>query len=388
VPYYRRVGDVPPKRHTVHRDGDGNRMLEELVGIEGFAGASSLVYHRPSPSSVLSIESVPDDRPAMRQNHPVSPLHLLTGKVDTGTDAVTGRRPLLGNADLTIAVAGGEDPSPRYRDAVGDELVFVLSGSALLESVFGALEVGAGDYVVIPRGVAHRWIPAPWGGPLRMLVIETTSHVATPRHYLTAEGQFVERAPYCERDLRAPDIPADDDPDGGPVDLVVRTRSGLSRHRLANDPFDAVGWDGCCYPYALAISDFEPIVGRLHQPPPVHQTFAGEGFVVCSFVPRPFDFHPDAVKVPYFHSNVDSDEVLFYVDGDFMSRAGSGIDVGSITVHPSGFVHGPQPGSWERSVDATSTNETAVMIDTFRPLEVSAVADSVNDEAYLGSWWE
>ena len=399
MPYYRRVGDVPPKRHTVHRGRNGERLLEELVGSDGFSGASSLLYHRRSPSAVASIDAVDEIAATLAPNDPVTPLHLRTTQVAPGRDLVTGRTVLLANEQVSIAVASGHEASPIYRDAIGDELVFVSSGDVVLESVFGPLNAHAGDYVVVPRGVTHRWLPSA-GAPVRALVVESRSHVRVPRHYLTPEGQFIERAPFCERDLRAPTMPLDDvdadavlDPLGdassdghGPFDVLVRTRAGSSRHRMVNHPFDVVGWDGCLYPYALSISDFEPIVGSLHQPPPVHQTFEGDGFVLCSFVPRPFDFHPDAVKIPYHHSNVDSDEVLFYVGGDFMSRAGAGIEVGSMTVHPSGFIHGPQPGSWERSVDATATNETAVMIDTFAPLLVSDAARRISDPSYLSSW--
>jgi homogentisate 1,2-dioxygenase len=217
------------------------------------------------------------------------------------------------------------------------------------------------------------------------LVLEAAGHVSIPSRYLTPTGQLREGAPFSERDLRPPLEPLVADQDG-PAPVLVRSRQGWSRHCHANHPFDVVGWDGCAYPFALSIRDFEPLVGRIHQPPPVHQTFAGPGFVVCSFVPRPYDFDPESVKVPYHHANVDSDEVLFYAAGDFMSRRGSGVGVGSLTLHPSGFVHGPQPGSVEASVDATRTDETAVMIDTFAPLEISAASRSVADLSYPWSW--
>lgn len=382
--HYRRVGDVPPKRHTVHRGQDGERLAEELMGTRGFSGSSALLYHRRSPSALLSVEAV-DERRSLRPNHPVVPLHLRTGDLPAGSDLLAGRAVLAGNETVTLAVASAEGPSPLYRNAAGDELTFLQDGSATVETTFGALAVDAGDYVVVPAGTTHRWVPH---GRVRALVLESVGHVAAPARYLTATGQFTEHAPYCERDLRAPGEPLlVDDPSGADgVEVLVRTRAGLSRHRYAHHPFDVVGWDGALYPYALSIHDFEPIVGSLHQPPPVHQTFEGPGFVVCSFVPRPFDFHPDAVKIPYHHANVDSDEVLFYVGGDFMSRAGSGIDVGSLTLHPSGFVHGPQPGSWERSVPATRTEETAVMIDTFAPLAIGSAADAVTDDDYPRSW--
>ena len=291
---------------------------------------------------------------------------------------------LFGNQDVQVAFASASGSSPLYRNAIGDELVYVQSGAARLESVFGPLDVGPGDYVVIPASTTHRWVH---DDPIDALIVEARGHVAPPRKYLSAEGQFLEHAPYCERDLRAPsELVAVDGEHLEHVDVIVRTRAGLSRHTHRHHPFDVVGWDGQIYPWALNIADFEPIVGRLHQPPPVHQTFEGPGFVICSFVPRPFDFHPEAVKVPYHHANTDSDEILFYSDGDFMSRAGSGIGVGSISYHPAGFVHGPQPGSHEASLAHDRTEETAVMIDTFAPLAVSDAAREVSDPDYPWSW--
>lgn len=386
--HYRSVGDVPRKRHTVHRDDSGDRLREELMGTRGFAGPSALLYHRHSPSDVRSVEAVDDLRrghDSLRPNQPVTPLHLRTPDLgdDPSHDIVRHRRVLAGNADLTIAVVHASAESPLYRDVAGDELVYVERGAARLESVFGPLAVGAGDYVVVPAGTTHRWIP---DGAVRALVVEMRGHVTFPDRYRGDNGQFLEHAPFCERDLRAPTEPLL--AEGRDIEVLVRTRDGLSVHRHATHPFDVVGWDGSLYPLALSIRDFEPIVGSLHQPPPVHQTFAGPGFVVCSFVPRPFDFHPDAVKIPYHHSNVDSDEVLYYVDGDFMSRAGSGIGLGSMSIHPAGFVHGPQPGSYEGSVDAERTEETAVMIDTFAPLQISDVARGIADDAYPRSWTE
>lgn len=388
MPYYHRVGDVPRKRHTVFRDGDGHRFHEELMGQEGFSSRSSLLYHRHSPSALSAIEAVdavdgPGGSAAVATpDHPLTPRHLRTGELPAGADAVLDRHLLLANDDVRLSwssTPGGT--STLYRNATGDELVYVQQGSAVLESVFGRLDVAAGDYVVVPASTTHRWTS---GERLELLVIESSGHVAPPRKYLSPAGQFLEHAPFCERDLRAPDAPLLEDGDDVPV--VVRSRSGLSRHVHRHHPFDVVGWDGQLFPWAFAISDFEPIVGSLHQPPPVHQTFEGPGFVVCSFVPRLYDFHPDAVKVPYHHANTDSDEVLFYSDGNFMSRAGSGIGIGSISYHPAGFVHGPQPGSFEASVGQDRTGETAVMLDTFRPLHLTDAARHVADETYWTSW--
>ena len=290
---------------------------------------------------------------------------------------------LLGNPDVNVSWVHATHSSELYRNAAGDEIVFLAEGRGVLESVFGRLEVGPGDYVVVPASTTHRWV-VDGDGPVRMLVLEATGHVTIPARYLTTTGQLREGAPYCERDLRGPEGPLA--VDGEEVPVLIRHRSGWARHVHACHPFDVVGWDGCVYPFAFSIKDFEPIVGRLHQPPPVHQTFAGPGFVVCSFVPRLLDFDPNAVRVPYHHANVDSDEVLFYVDGDFTSRMGSGIGSNSMTLHPAGFVHGPQPGSVEAAAGASRTDETAVMLDTFRPLGVTPAALGVSDDHYLHSW--
>jgi homogentisate 1,2-dioxygenase len=383
MPPYRRVGDIPRKRHTLHRV-DGKVAAEELMGEEGFSAASSLLYHRHSPSALRSIESLEAPEPLFTANSPLQPHHLRTGELGPGAslDPVLGRRYLLGNDQVALAFTAASESSPLYRNATGDELVYVQSGEAMLESVFGRMAVREGDYVVVPSSTTHQWL---LDGPVELLVIEARGHVDLPRKYLTERGQLLEGAPFSERDLRGPD----GDPlvvEGEDVPVLVRTRSGLSRHVHANHPFDVLGWDGCNYPFALSIHDFEPIVGRVHQPPPVHQTFTGPGLVICSFVPRLYDFDPDAVKVPYHHSNVDSDEVLFYSGGDFMSRAGSGIGKGSISLHPSGFVHGPQPGSRERSEGKDRTEELAVMMDTFKPLGLTDPARSVSDPTYPWSW--
>lgn len=385
MPYYRRMGDVPPKRHVLHPRPEGGWYAEELMGLEGFASSSALLYHRHSPSAVVAIEEANDWRGALHANLPLRPHHLRTGELaGLGKgDPVTGRATLLGNDDVTVTYVAATDTSPLYRNAVGDELAYVHAGRARLETVFGTLVVGAGDYVVVPMAATHRWVPE-GGEPLHLYVLEAAGHVQPPARYLTAAGQFLEGAPYNERDLHGPsDLLAVEATD---VEVLVRNRAGVSRHVYATHPFDVVGWDGYLYPYRFSIRDFQPIVGEYHQPPPVHQTFAGPGFVVCSFVPRPFDFGPGAVKIPYHHANVDSDEVLFYADGNFMSRAGSGIGVGSISLHPAGFVHGPQPGSLEASLDAERTGETAVMLDTFRPLLLGDAALATSDPEYPWTW--
>jgi homogentisate 1,2-dioxygenase len=243
--------------------------------------------------------------------------------------------------------------------------------------------VSEGDYLVLPTSTTYRVLPS-GPNPLRLLVIEAFGHVGPPRRYLSSHGQLLEHAPYCERDVRGPDETLH--VDGTDVDVIVRTRQGLTRYTYAHHPFDVVGWDGCSYPWVVSIHDFEPITGRLHQPPPVHQMFEGPAFVVCSFVPRLFDYHPLSIPAPYNHANVDSDEVLFYCGGDFMSRKGAGIGMGSISLHPAGFTHGPQPGSVEASIGAAATQELAVMVDTFRPLEIGAAARSCEDPAYPWTW--
>lgn len=312
----------------------------------------------------------------------MGPRHFRTSELPGGDDLVTGRRRLLTNPDVTIGFVRATHASPLHRCVAGDELVYLHEGDAVLESVFGALAVRAGDYVLVPAGVTHRWVPGADGAAA--LVVESSGHVRIPDKYLSAHGQLLEGAPFSERDLRAPTEPLT--VDGTDVPVLVRSRDGWLRYRHATHPFDVVGWDGCVYPHALSIHDFEPIVGRIHQPPPVHQTWALPGAVVCSFVPRPYDFDPDAVRVPYHHHNVDSDEVLFYAEGDFMSRSGSGIGRGSISLHPAGFVHGPQPGSSDKADAADGTSEVAVMVDTFRPLTVLGDAAGVEDPDYWSSW--
>ena len=394
MPYYRRVGEVPRTRHTQHRAADGSLRTEELMGQEGFSHDSALLYHRHRPTDIVDAVAVTRPDPGLHDNHPLLPRHLRTHALDRGgdVDPVTGRTVLLANADVEISSVAASTPSGLYRNAVGDELVYVESGRARLESVFGVLDVGEGDHVVVPTSTTHRWVPDAGAGPLRLLVVAASGHIAPPNRYLSARGQFLEHAPYCERDLRAPAEPLQ--VEGEDVEVLVRHRGrgpggvDLTRYTYAHHPFDVVGWDGALYPYAFHVSDFQPITGRVHQPPPVHQTFEGPGFVVCAFVPRLFDYHPLAIPAPYAHANVDSDEVLFYCGGDFMSRKGAGIEQGSITLHPAGFVHGPQPGSVEASIGAERTEELAIMVDTFRPLQLSAAAVSpqVEDRRYPWTW--
>jgi homogentisate 1,2-dioxygenase len=392
--HYQRVGIVPAKRHTQHRDETGRLYYEELMGEEGFSSDSSLLYHVGIPSAMVDARTWDLPDLSTVANHPLKPRHLKLHDLFPGedwktVDAVTGRRLVLGNADVRLAYAAVGEISPLYRNATGDECVYVESGAAVVETVFGNLEVGTGDYVVIPRSTTHRWVPTE-DRPLRLYFIEASGHITAPKRYLSRYGQFLEHAPYCERDLRVPSAPhlveAQD------VEICVKHRGagpgGVvgTVHVVPQHPFDVVGWDGCLYPYAFNIADFEPITGRVHQPPPVHQVFEGSNFVICNFVPRKVDYHPLAVPVPYYHSNVDSDEVMFYVGGDYAARAGSGIDVGSMSLHPGGHVHGPQPGAVEASLRAEFFDELAVMVDTFRPLELGEAGHASDDEVYAWTW--
>jgi len=400
--HYRSLGQVPPKRHTQHRLPDGRLAYEELMGEEGFSSDSSLLYHRNLPSRII------DSRPwevgdlSTRPNHPLRPLHLklhdLFKADDIGeVDVVRGRRLVLGNGDVRLSYVVAGAPSPLYRNGIGDECLYVERGRARVETVFGSFDVGQGDYLVVPRATTHRWIPDPEAAePLRVYCIEANSHMSPPKRYLSRYGQLLEHSPYCERDLRGPDGPllAEDlglDP-AEDTDVHIKHRgngpSGVvgTVFTYPYHPFDVVGWDGCLYPFAFNVADFEPITGRVHQPPPVHQVFEGYNFVVCNFVPRKVDYHPLSIPVPYYHSNVDSDEIMFYVDGDYEARKGSGIGKGSITVHPGGHAHGPQTGAYEKSIGVDYFDELAVMVDTFRPLEVGEAGQACDDGAYAWSW--
>jgi homogentisate 1,2-dioxygenase len=397
MPYYRMSGEIPKKRHIRFHRPEGGLYAEELMGEEGFSSDSSLLYHAHPPTAIVKSEALADVAAEARltANLPLLPRHYRTQDLVGIGDLVLGRIPLLGNDDVRISFVTVDVASGLYRNSTGDEAVYVHTGSLRFESVYGAIDAVPGDYVVIPRGTIHRWLPSgaweqdPTAQPATALVIEARGHIRTPRRYLSQFGQFLEHAPYCERDLRGPGETVF--AEGSDVPVIVRNRSGLTRLTYAYHPFDVVGWDGCLYPYAFNIADFEPIVKRTHAPPPVHQTFEGPNFVICSFCPRPLDFDPQSVPIPYNHHNVDSDEMMFYVAGDYSARQGSGVGIGSITLHPSGFTHGPAPGAADaviRHVDAgrTTTDETAVMIDTFRPLLLSEEAAVAEDPEYAWSW--
>jgi homogentisate 1,2-dioxygenase len=393
--YYRQVGEVPRRRHTAFRDGDGALRYEELMGEEGFSSDSSLLYHRGVPSAIVDSQvwDLPDL--ATEPNHPLKPRHLkLHGLFEAtevkAVDPVQGRRLVLGNGDVRISYVVAGETSPYYRNAVGDECVYVESGAGTVETIFGVLSYRTGDYVIVPRATTHRWVPDDSDGPSRLYAIEANSHIAPPKRYLSKYGQLLEHAPYCERDLHGPGEPVL--VEGEDVEVLVKHRgngpSGLvgTRMTYATHPFDVVGWDGCLYPYTFNVEDFMPITGKVHQPPPVHQVFEGWNFVVCNFCPRKVDYAPDSIPVPYYHSNVDSDEVMFYVGGDYEARKGSGIGIGSISLHPGGYAHGPQPSAIEASIGAEYFDELAVMVDTFRPLDLGEAGVASEDPAYAWTW--
>ncbi|GAB3164308.1 homogentisate 1,2-dioxygenase [Amycolatopsis stemonae] len=390
--YYRRAGTIPPKRHTQHRTPEGGLYSEELMGEEGFSSDSSLLYHRGVPSAI--VDATPWELPdqTLTENRPLVPRHLKLHELFPGqdwksADVVTGRRLVLGNGDVRISYVAAGETSPLYRNAVGDECVYVESGEARVETIFGVLEARQGDYVILPRATTHRWVPAS-DEPLRAYVVEANSHITPPKRYLSRFGQLLEHAPYCERDLHGPEEPFL--AEGEDVEVLVKHRGSRgitgTRYVYPAHPFDVVGWDGFLYPYTFNIADFEPITGRVHQPPPVHQVFEGNNFVICNFVPRKVDYHPLAVPVPYYHSNVDSDEVMFYCGGNYEARKGSGIAQGSISLHPGGHSHGPQPGAVERSLGAEFFDELAVMVDTFRPLELGEGGLASEDPGYAWTW--
>jgi homogentisate 1,2-dioxygenase len=384
MPYYRSVGEIPPKRHTQFENPEGGLYAEELMGEEGFSFDSALLYHRYLPTALQAIEPVDIEDQELTPNHPLKPRHFRTHQLKAGGDPVTARHTVLANDDIHLSYFTGSDNSPLVKNSIGDEMVYVEQGSGTLETSFGAVPFTQGDYVIIPASTIHRWVIDESEEPMRALIMESTGHIGPPRRYLSRNGQFLEHSPYCERDLHGPAEPliVEDEE----VDVLVKTRTGTTKFVYKNHPFDVMGWDGCLYPYTFSIHDFEPITGRIHQPPPVHQTFEAPNVIVCSFVPRLFDYHPQAIPAPYNHANVDSDEVIFYVDGNFMSRKGSGIEAGSISLHPGGHTHGPQPGSVEASLGAEATEELAVMIDTFRPLSLGPGGRDAEEDDYAWTW--
>lgn len=382
MPLYHSLGQVPRKRHMAFRKTDGGLYTEELMGTHGFSGISSLLYHLHRPTEVRQVRLIRSVALESAPAEPVRHRHFRSHVLAATPSAVSGRIPLLFNADVSLwIVRPTAAHSELYRNAQADEIVYVSQGAGTLESGFGNLAFRPGDYLVIPRGIIHRY--AFEVGERRLLIIESTDFVRTPKRYRNEFGQLTEQSPYSERDIRRPvDLETHDE--SGEFRLLVKKDHHFCEMVLGHHPFDVIGWDGYYYPWAFSIHDFEPRVGRFHLPPPIHQTFEGSGFVVCSFCPRPYDFDPEAVPAPYNHSNVMSDEVLYYANAEFMSR--SGIEFGSITIHPDGLAHGPQPGRTEASIGKKETTELAVMLDTFRGLHVTRQALTVEDAEYYLSW--
>ncbi len=382
MPRYHQLGTVPHKRHSVFRKPDHSLYTEELIGNHGFTGLSSLLYHLAAPTRVKSIRKLRELHWHAETGAAFRHRHFRTGKLTATGSPTLDPVPLLFNQDVALSVVEpAQSDEFFYRNAQADLLVYVAKGGGVLATPLGELPFREGDYLVIPRGILHQYRLQ--DGSARLLVIESTGAIRTPKRYRNEFGQLMENAPFSERDIRVPEHLVTHD-EKGDFRLVVKKANELTELVLDHHPFDLIGWDGYYYPWALNIHDFEPRVGRFHLPPPTHQTFEGDGFVVCSFCPRPFDFDPQSVPAPYNHSNVESDEVIFYASAEFMSR--KGVEFGSLTLHPDGIPHGPHPGLTEASIGKKATQELAVMVDTFRPLHVSEQALQVEDQHYFLSW--
>ena len=387
MPYYQRRGQLPTKRHTAYRKPDGSLYAEHLMGTLGFDGPASLLYHIRRPTQILNsslfdpVDPVPIEEEADRS---VRMRHFCTSQIEPGASITLNRIPFLFNDDVVVSLVRPTATDDFFfRNSQADQVHYISQGAGVLETEFGELAYREGDYVVIPRGILHRFRLDT--KEHTVLTFETPSYVRFPSRYLTREGQLMEHAPFCERDIRGPEDLVGHD-EVGEFKILVKHNNMLTEVILDHHPCDVIAWDGCYYPWALSIHDFEPITGSLHQPPPVHQTFQADQFVLCSFTPRMLDYHPQAVPAPYNHSNVMSDEVIYYANDKFISRRGAGF--GSLTLHPAGLPHGPQPGKAEQSIGGKRTEELAVMIDTFRPLKVTASAVDVEDSAYGKSWIE
>ncbi|MET3194558.1 homogentisate 1,2-dioxygenase [Gottfriedia sp. OAE603] len=381
--YYRTLGKVPRKRHIQFKKEDGTLFREQVMGTKGFSGTQSILYHHHMPTSVSETSFYKSLNIEFEEQSSLQHRHIRTNNIEKTGDALEGRMYVLGNSDLLIAVCNVTVESQYfYRNGEGDEMLFVHYGTGELQTMFGTIRYRKGDYLMIPIGTIYKLVPT---SDTKLLIVESNSQLTTPRRYRNEYGQMLEHSPFCERDFRGPETLETFD-EKGEFTVLTRARGNLYKHVLTHHPFDVVGWDGYLYPWAFNIEDFEPITGRIHQPPPVHQTFEGHNFVVCSFVPRLYDYHPEAIPAPYVHSNVNSDEVLYYVEGNFMSR--KGIEQESITLHPSGIPHGPHPGKTEGSIGKKETLELAVMIDTFKPLYVVKDAHAYEDPAYMSSWIE
>jgi homogentisate 1,2-dioxygenase len=383
MPHYIKRGEIPQKRHTQFRNADGGLYAEELVSTEGFSDVYSLIYHVHPPTVVVKIGEPVDVAPNIINNKNMQHRCYKGFNIQTENDFLQSRKTILANNDCHIALAAPTRGTANYfyKNSQADELIFIHEGRGKLSTIYGELTFSYGDYLVIPRGTIYQIVFETANN--RLLIVESFSSIRYPKKYCNHFGQLLEHAPFCERDIREPQNLLTFDEKGDFL-VFIKKDNLLHPYHYQFHPFDAVGWDGCHYPFALSIHDFEPITGRIHQPPPVHQTFEAHNFVVCSFVPRKYDYHPLAIPAPYHHSNVDSDEVLYYVDGDFMSR--KYVEKGMITLHPIGIPHGPHPGAIERSIGKEETRELAVMVDTFKPLWICDNALTIEDADYFKSW--
>lgn len=385
MPLYHQLGEIPPKRHTIFRKPNGDLYYEQLFGTVGFDGMSTNMYHEHRPTQVKSILKQYSVAPKIAVTNNIKSYRLRGFQVQPEDDFLESRKAVLTNSDCTIVLAAPRKSTEDYfyKNTDSDELIFIHKGTGTLRTILGNLKFSYGDYLLVPRGIIYKIDFDTEDN--RLFIVESKQPIYTPKRYRNWFGQLMEHSPFCERDIRRPDHLETYDEIGDFL-IKVKKQDEIFEMVYATHPFDVVGYDGYNYPYAFSIHDFEPITGRIHQPPPVHQTFEAGGFVVCSFVPRLYDYHPDSIPAPYNHSNIDSDEVLYYVDGDFMSR--NDIEAGHISLHPAGIPHGPHPGAAERSIGQTSTEELAVMVDTFKPLMVTEDAMKIADDSYYLSWLE
>ncbi len=383
MPFYHKLGKIPPKRHTVFRKSNGELYSEQLFGTIGFDGMSTNSYHVHRPTMVKEIKGQYSVKPEIALENHIKSYRFRGFQVKPKADYLESRTIVLTNSDVNIILAAPQESMDEYfyKNSDADELIFIHKGSGTLRTHLGNIDFKYGDYLLIPRGVIYKLRFN--DSDNRLFITESRRPIYTPKRYRNWFGQLLEHSPYCERDLKRPEILETHD-ELGEFLMKVKKQDEIFDMVYASHPFDVVGYDGYNFPYALSIHDFEPITGRIHQPPPVHQTFETDAFVVCSFVPRLYDYHPDSIPAPYNHSNIDSDEVLYYVDGDFMSR--NDVDAGHISLHPAGIPHGPHPGAAERSIGKTKTGELAVMVDTFKPLKVTKAALEIADEDYHKSW--
>ena len=383
MPRYHKLGSFPHKRHTVFKNGGENLHYEQLFGTIGFEGMSSLLYHIYPPTQVKSIEKKIDISPKIAVKNNMQMRGFKGFNINEKLDFLKSRVPVLTNSDVTLHLSNPINSKADYfyKNVDADEVIFVHKGTGVLRTPMGKIEFKSGDYLIIPRGMIYKMDFN--DDENRHFIIESNHPVYTPKKYRNWFGQLLEHSPYCERDLRVPSELETYDEKGDFL-IKIKKEGFLYDYIYGSHPFDVVGWDGYNYPYAFSIHDFEPITGRIHQPPPVHQTFETPAFVICSFCPRLYDYHPESIPAPYNHSNIDSDEVLYYVDGDFMSR--NDVEIGQITLHPSGIPHGPHPGAYERSIGKKSTEELAVMVDTFKPLKVTEQAMNIEIKEYYKSW--